>query len=102
MFPETRIQGPRLRCKSLQGMTTDDQIFLNKIASCFLSIRSMYYLIASRLNILTNSKISVSYRENNTFISLLFKKKHINKLILFNGLITVLDCFFLPFNKTHN
>lgn len=35
MFPETRIQGPRLRCKSLQGMTTDDQIFLNKIASCF-------------------------------------------------------------------
>lgn len=44
------------------------------IASYFLSIRSMYYLIASRLNILTNSKISVSYRENNTFISLLFKK----------------------------
>lgn len=72
------------------------------IASCFLSIRSMYYLIASRLNILTNSKISVSYRENNTFISLLFKKKHVNKLILFNGLITVLDCFFLPLNKTHN
>lgn len=57
---------------------------------------------SSRLNILTNSKISVSYRENNTFISLLFKKKHVNKLILFNGPITVLDCFFLPFNKTHN
>lgn len=72
------------------------------IASYFLSIRSMYYLIASRLNILTNSKISVSYHENNTFISLLFKKKHVNKLILFNGLITVLDCFFLPLNKTHN
>lgn len=72
------------------------------IVSCFLSIRSMYYLITSRLNILRNSRISVSYRENNTFISLLFKKKHVNKLILFNGLITVLDCFFLPFNKTHN
>lgn len=72
------------------------------IASYFLSIRSMYYLIASRLNILRNSRISVSYRENNTFIFLLFKKKHVNKLILFNGLITVLDCFFLQLNKTHN
>lgn len=68
----------------------------------FFSIRSMYYLITSRLNILRNSRISVSYRENNTFISLLFKKKHVNKLILFNGLITVLDCFFLQLNKTHN
>lgn len=83
-------------------MTTDDQIFLNKIASCFLSIRSMYYLIASRLNILRNSRISVSYLENNTFIFLLFKKKHVNKLILFIGLITVLDFFFLQLNKTHN
>lgn len=72
------------------------------IASYFLSIRSMYYLIASRLNILRNSRISVSYRENNTFIFLLFKKNHVNKLILFNGLITVLDCFFLQLNKTHN
>lgn len=45
------------------------------IASYFLSIRSMYYLIASRLNILRNSRISVSYLENNTFIFLLFKKK---------------------------
>lgn len=72
------------------------------IASYFLSIRSMYYLIASRLNILRNSRISVSYLENNTFIFLLFKKKHVNKLILFNGLITVLDCFFLQLNKTHN
>lgn len=72
------------------------------IASCFLSIRCMYYLITSRLNILRNSRISVSYRENNTFISLLFKKKHVNKLILFNGLITVLDFFFLQLNKTHN
>lgn len=72
------------------------------IASCFLSIRYMYYLITSRLNILRNSRISVSYRENNTFISLLFKKKHVNKLILFNGLITVLDFFFLQLNKTHN
>lgn len=72
------------------------------IVSCFLSIRSMYYLITSRLNILRNSRISVSYRENNTFISLLFKKKHVNKLILFNGLITVLDFFFLQLNKTHN
>lgn len=72
------------------------------IASYFLSIRSMYYLIASRLNILRNSRISVSYLENNTFIFLLFKKKHVNKLILFNGLITVLDFFFLQLNKTHN
>lgn len=72
------------------------------IASYFLSIRSMYYLIASRLNILRNSRISVSYLENNTFIFLLFKKKHVIKLILFNGLITVLDFFFLQLNKTHN
>lgn len=72
------------------------------IASYFLSIRSMYYLIASRLNILRNSRISVSYLENNTFIFLLFKKKHVNKWILFNGLITVLDFFFLQLNKTHN
>lgn len=33
LFPEARIQGPQLRCKSLQGMTMDEHIFFFIIRS---------------------------------------------------------------------
>lgn len=62
----------------------------------------MYYLIVLWLNIFMNLKIFVFYCENNIFIFLLFKKKYVNKLILFNGLIIVFDCFFFLFNKIYN
>lgn len=99
MFPETRIQGPRLRCKSLQGMTMDDQIF-----DCVLFFIYTMHVLFDYFTVEYSQEFKnfcfLSW--NNTFISLLFKKKHVNKLILFNGLITVLDFFFLQLNKTHN